>query len=70
MHILLEDEKIVSKDNQVENLQWLPNMYSSYKSVNESKIRCLDSLEEELVLKIIHPNIKLIKAENKNKSQI
>ena len=80
MHILLEDEKIVSKDNQVENLQWLPNMYSSYKStnnmyssyksVNESKIWCLDSLEEELVLKIIHPNIKLIKAENKNKSQI
>ena len=70
MHILLEDEKIVSKDNQVENLQWLPNMYSSYKSVNESKIWCLDSLEEELVLKIIHPNIKLIKAENENKSQI
>ena len=70
MHILLEDEKIVSKDNQVENLQWLPSMYSSYKSVNESKIWCLDSLEEELVLEIIHPNIKLIKAENKNKSQI
>ena len=67
MHILLEDEKIVSKDNQVENLQWLPNMYSSYKSVDESKIWCLDSLEEELVLKII---FKLIKAENKNKSQI
>ena len=24
MHILLEDEKIVSKDNQVENLQCIP----------------------------------------------